>query len=192
MSRLPVLLLVTASLSLGLAGCGKNKIRTLANTSLDAQKPLMITFDDDIDQCDEQLCLLGLSEELKLKGSILEVGETGRLVRLFGDGSYTMYEGGETEEQPEPEEPPENWQETEEKSREYWREKSVEKTMGNATKEISSGTLAETDGKKVLEIAPDILPAADFFLYTNGHFGAMLDGEPLGSPTRFGVTKISR
>ncbi len=192
MSRLPVILLVTASLSFGLAGCGKNKIRTLAKTSLEATAPLTITFDDDIDQCDEQLCLLGLSEELELKGSILEMGETGRLVRLFGDGSYTMYEGGETEEQPEPEEPPDNWRETEEKSRDHWREKSIEKTMGNATKEISSGTLVDADGKKVLEIAPDILPVADFFVYTNGHFGAQLNGEPLGSPTVFGVTKISR
>lgn len=190
MSRLPVILLVTASLSLGLAGC--SKIRTLAKTSLDATAPLTITFDDDIAQCDEHPCLLALSEESKTSGEVLALGDTGRLVRLYGDGSYTIFETGEPEEEPEPEEPPDDWKDTAEKDREYWRTKADEKVMGTATKEVANGTLVEADGKKVMELAPDVLPAADFMVCTNGHFGAMLDGQVLGSPKNFGVTKVSR
>ncbi|MCO4773475.1 MAG: hypothetical protein KDA24_25810 [Deltaproteobacteria bacterium] len=190
MRRTPLVFALATTLVIGVGGC--SKVRTLAKTSLEASQPLTVTFDSDLSQCAEHACLIGFAESIKDDKGISTLSEEGRLVRLYGDGSYKVFKKGERPEEPEQEEAPENWQETDEKSKEHWVQKAEEKTMGNAIEEVAAGTLAEVDGKKVLELAADLLPANDFVLYTNGHFGALYDGSPLGSPEDFGVTKISR
>ncbi len=190
MSRITLSLLLVSTTAIGLAGCPK--VPTLAKSSLEATAPLTITFEGDISQCDDHACLIGFAEKVSGDSDIAKLGDEGRLVRLFGDGSYRIFKKGEAAEKPEQEEPPENWQETPEKDPAYWDAMAEEKVMGNAIEEVAKGNLGEVDGKKVVEIAADQLPATDFVLYSNGHFGAMFDGEQLSSPEGFGVVKLAR
>jgi|GEM_PF-4864462 len=193
MTRLSLAFVFVSSLVLGMTGC-KNQIVTQSKTSLEATKPLLIAFDQDVTQCDEHICIVGLAVGLKSDQAdkVLKLLEESRVVRVYGDGTYRIFEGGDPPEKPEPEEPPENWRETPEKTDAELAIEVDEKYMGNMIKELTTGSLAELDGKKVLEIAPDLLPTKDFVLFTNGWFGASYNDELIGSPTVHGVTKISR
>lgn len=46
------------------------------------------------------------------------------------------------------------------------------------------------DGK--LQIAADLLPEGDFYIWTNGYWGASLDGKSVGRPNKTGGAKIER
>lgn len=190
MTRLSLALVLASTLLVGLTGC--DQLRIAAKTSLDATQPLLVAFEGDVDQCGEHPCLVGIASSHKEVGAAVKLEEGSRVVRIHGDGSWTVFEAGEPPEAPEKEEAPEGWEDTPEKTAAEWATEVDEKAMGNALTELASGTLVDVDGKKVLEIAPDLLPAGDFMLYTNGWFGAIFDEQLLGSPYKMGVTKISR
>jgi hypothetical protein len=189
MNRLLFALVLASTVALGGVGC--DKMRTAATTSLDATQPLLISFDGDVAQCDTHPCLIGIVTKLR-KSPTAKLEDAERAVRIYGDGSYKVFEAGEAPEKPEPEELPDNWMETPEKTPEEWDQEADEKVMGNALKELATGSLVEVDGRKVLEIAPDLLPSSDFYLATNGYFGATYNEQVLGSPTKMGATKINR
>ncbi len=58
--------------------------------------------------------------------------------------------------------------------------------------EKAAGTLAGDGNERVLEIAADALPESDFFLWSNGHFGAYVGDLQVGSPHKTGGIKYDR
>jgi hypothetical protein len=190
MSRLLMTLILSSGLALGATGCDKTKV--LAKTSLDATKPLTISFEDDLEPCATHLCFVAIAADEKEVGKSVKLAEGSRLVRVMGDGTWTAFEMGDVPEAEEDEELPEDWKDKPIKAYDERKAEATEKAMGNATKEVASGTLTEVDGKRILEIAPDLLPAGEFVVYTNGWFGAALDGERIGTPTKMGLVEIAR
>ncbi len=194
MTRLSLALVLGSTLVVGLTGC--DQLRTAAKTSLDATQPLMVSFAGDVEQCGDHACLIGMVSSPKEigTGGVKKLEEGSRVVRIHGDGSWTVFEAGEAPESEEPaeEEIPEDWQSAPEKTAEEWAAEVDEKVMGNALTELAKGSLVDVEGKMVLEIAPDLLPAGEFMIYTNGWFGALIDEQRLGSPYVMGVTKVSR
>lgn len=189
MSRVTLTLLAAGLL----AAPACSKYQTQAKTSMEATAPLVITFEDDTySSCDEVLCFLAIAKDHDEVGGSVKLAENSRMVRLLGDGSWTLYAAGEVPEKEEEPEAPEDWESQPIEPPEQRRAENIELKMGNAVKEVLSGSLVEVDGRKVLEIPPDQLPADDFMLYTNGWFGAMYGDEPISSPQYFGVTKIDR
>ncbi len=190
MSRLLLTLILSSGLALGATGCTKTKV--LAKTSLDATKPLTISFEDDLEPCATHMCFVAIAGDTKEVGSSVKLAEGSRVVRVMGDGSWTAFEAGDVPDPEEEEELPEDWKDQPIKPYAERKAEADEKAMGNATKEVASGTLTEVDGKRILELAPDLLPAGEFVVYTNGWFGAVLDGERIGSPTKMGLVEITR
>lgn len=190
MTRLLMSLLLISGLALGIAGCDKTKV--LATTSLDATKPLVISFEGDLAGCAANLCFVAIADSEDQVGKSVKLEEGSRLIVVKHDGSWTAFEAGDTPEAEEEEELPEDWRDQPVKTYDERKVIANEKTMGNATKEVASGTLTEVDGQRILEIAPGLLPVGEFMLYTNGWFGALYEGERIGSPTKMGLIEISR
>lgn len=200
MTRLLMSLVLLSGLALGTTGCKKNTV--LAKSTLDVNKPLVISFDGDLAPCDEHICVVALAEKVELIDKTLELTGGARVVRVKGDGSWTILEAGdaadaedESEDEADEEEEeglPENWKDEPLTTYEDRKAEADEKYMGNFTKELASGTLAEAEGVRLLEIAPELLPVGKFSLFTNGHFGATYDGTPIGSPRMTGLIELAR
>lgn len=190
MPRLLMILVLFSGLLLGTTGCKKHNV--LATSSLDANKPLVISFDQDLAPCGPNLCWVAIADNTSVLGSAIKLSEGARAILIKDDGSYTIFESGDPPEAEEPEELPENWEDEPIVGYDERKAEAIDKAMGNARKELATGTLADVDGKRILEIAPDLLPAGEFMVYTNGWFGALLDGERIGSPTKIGLVEITR
>ncbi len=190
MSRLLLTLILSSGLALGATGCDKTKV--LAKTSLDATKPLVISLDGDLAPCASNFCFVAIADSDDALGKAVKLSEGSRLIVVKGDGSWTAFEAGDVPEAEEEKELPEDWKDQPIKPYAERKAEADADAMGNATKEVASGTLAQVDGKQILELAPDLLPAGDFKVYTNGWFGAVYEGERVGTPTKSGLIEITR
>ncbi len=190
MIRLLMSLVLISGLALGATGCDKSKV--LAKTSLEATKPLVISFDGDLAGCGTSLCFIAVAESAEEVGKAIKLSEGSRLIVVKADGSWTAFEAGDKPEKEEEKELPEDWMDQPIKDYDARKAEANTKAMGNATKEVAAGTLTEVDGQRVLEIAPDLLPVGEFMLYTNGWFGALYEGERIGSPSKMGLIEITR
>ncbi|GEM_PF-2803333 len=106
-------------------------------------------------------------------------------------------EGGDGEEAEKPddaeEEEDDSWKElpvlSVEERRANQHDRNVKKSF---CIEAAKGTLAGDGNERILELANEFLPDHDFVLYTNGFFGAYLEGVQIGSPKMTGGIKINR
>ena len=191
MSRLLMSMVLLSGLLLGTTGCSKHKV--LAKTSLDVNKPLILSFDADLAPCATDHCWVAIADTSGQLGAAVKLTKGSRLIVLEADGSWTAYEAGDAPEaEEEKEELPEDWRDHPIVGYDERKAKALDKAMGNARKEIATGTLAEVEGKRVLELAADLLPVGEFLVYTNGWFGAVYEGERIGTPTRMGLVEVSR
>jgi hypothetical protein len=72
------------------------------------------------------------------------------------------------------------------------RAKRWKETLDKMPVELARGTLLARDGRNVLVLPKEQVPAGDFFVFTNGDFGLEVDGKPVGSPTMFGAARFER
>jgi hypothetical protein len=74
------------------------------------------------------------------------------------------------------------------------REKCARKTgpAGKYTVEKVTGAVDGADADRHLLVPAELLPAGDFEVSTNGYWGAVLDGQPVGSASKTGVVKVLR
>ncbi len=102
----------------------------------------------------------------------------------------------EEEEKEEPDEeatPDESWKDKPILSAEERRSRAFDrKTRGKFCTEMASGTLAGDGDEKVLELPSDVLPESDFYVYSNGWFGAYVGDVQIGSSTKMGGIKFDR
>ena len=56
----------------------------------------------------------------------------------------------------------------------------------------ANGTLAGEGDERILSIPGDVLPEGDFYVWSNGHFGAYLGGVQIGTPSMTGGVEVER